>query len=70
MIAAPIRTVPASRTACNHPIATPSAFTPIAGTPAIKQITTAIKGNASNVGIFFVIINATIITKAKIIKIP
>ena len=70
MMALPIRTVPASKTVCSQPIAFPSTSTPTAGTPAMMQMTTAISGSASSVGIFFVIISAAMTRKAMIIRVP
>ena len=52
------------------PISAPSAFLPNIGTPAMMQMTTAIKGSASRVGIFLVIINAATTRNATTIRMP
>lgn len=70
MMALPMRTVPFSTTVCSQPMLLPSASTPTAGTPAMMQMTTAISGRASSVGIFFVIISAAMMTKATMIREP
>ena len=53
-----------------QPISAPSAFLPNIGTPAMMQMTTAIKGSASRVGFFLVIINAATTRNATTIRMP